>query len=355
MAPAPAATTPAATAPTVAEKEISGPRIQFETNIWNFGKIDSGTVAKHEFIFTNTGNATLEILDVRPGCGCTTAGAWDKKVEPGKTGIIPLQFNSANFGGTVTKSATITCNDPRQSNVVLQITANVWKAIDVTPTMAVFNVNSDTRTNETRVIRIVNNVEKPLSLSDLQCTNSAFKAELKTIKEGKEFELHVTAIPPFKALSTFAPISVKTSSTNLPVINVTAYVMVQEPVTFSPNQIVLQSGALTNSLRRDVMIRANTAEALALSEPKVNVPGAEVRLNEVAPGKMFALAVTFPAGLEIKPEQKYELSVKSNHPRFALIQVPIYQIAAPAPFTPSKVSALPTIPAKTTAALPGGK
>ena len=79
----------------------SGPKIQFADTTFDFGKIDSGQVVKHEFVFTNTGSATLEIKDVRPGCGCTTAGTWDKTVEPGKTGMIPLQFNSTGFGGTV--------------------------------------------------------------------------------------------------------------------------------------------------------------------------------------------------------------------------------------------------------------
>jgi hypothetical protein len=96
----------------------SQPGDQFDLTMFDFGKVNQGEVVKHEFVFTNTGTATLEITAVRPGCGCTTAGIWDKLVEPGKTGIIPLQFNSANFGGKVFKSATVTCSDPNRSNVV---------------------------------------------------------------------------------------------------------------------------------------------------------------------------------------------------------------------------------------------
>ena len=175
----------------------SGPRIEFATDVFNFGKVSSGEVVRHDFVFTNVGNATLEIKDVRPGCGCTTAGTWDKQVEPGKTGTIPLQLNSANMGGAVTKSATVTCNDPGKPKVVLQITGTVWKPIEVTPTMAVFNVSDESETNVTKVVRIVNNLEEPLKLSDLKCTNQVFRAELKTVRPDKEFELHITAVPPF--------------------------------------------------------------------------------------------------------------------------------------------------------------
>ena len=105
--------------------ETSGPRIEFATQVFDFGKVSAGELVRHDFVFTNTGRALLEITDVRPGCGCTTAGTWDRRVKPGQTGVIPLQFNSANFDGKVTKSATVTCNDRGKSNLVLQITGTV--------------------------------------------------------------------------------------------------------------------------------------------------------------------------------------------------------------------------------------
>jgi hypothetical protein len=45
---------------------------------------------RYDYIFTNVGNAVLEINGVRPACSCTAAGDWFKTVEPGKTGTIPL-------------------------------------------------------------------------------------------------------------------------------------------------------------------------------------------------------------------------------------------------------------------------
>src|SRR5262245_16894162 len=100
--------------------EASGPRIEFASLVFDFGKVSAGELVRHDFVFTNTGSALLEITAVRPGCGCTTAGTWDRQILPGKTGVIPLQFSSANFNGKVTKSATVTCNDRARTNVVLE-------------------------------------------------------------------------------------------------------------------------------------------------------------------------------------------------------------------------------------------
>jgi hypothetical protein len=310
----------------------SNPKIQFAEIVYDFGKVSSGDVVKHTFVFTNIGTAKLEIKDVRPGCGCTTAGTWDKEVEPGKTGSIPLQFNSANFGGTILKQATVTCNDPTQTNVVLQIKGTVWKPIEITPSMAVFNVSSESETNETKVVRIVSNLEEPLTLSDLQCTNRSFRAELKTVQPGKEFELQITALPPFTSPSMVAPVTFKTSATNMPQVSVSAYVSVQQPVTVSPTQILLSPGPITNAVHHVVTVRNSGTNSLVLSDASVNVPGAQVRVQETQPGRLFNLSVDFPAGFEVKPGQQVEVSVKSNHPKFALIKVPVFQpqIAAPA-------------------------
>jgi len=318
-------------APAATDSKIETSKIQFADPIYDFGKVTSGELVKHEFVFTNIGTATLEIKDVRPGCGCTTAGTWDKQIEPGKTGKIPLQFNSANFGGAVLKQATVTCNDPAQSNVVLQIKGTVWKPIDVTPTMTVFNVSSEVQTNETKIVRIVNNLDEPLTLSDLQCTNKSFKAELKTVKEGKEFELHITAIPPFETPSIVAQVSMKTSSVKTPTINATAYVVVQQPVVVMPNQITLPAGSSTNAMHYVVTIRNSGTNSLVLSDAAINVPGATVRVQETQPGRFFNLTLDLPAGFQTEPGQKVELTVKSSHPKFPLITVPVYQAQRPSP------------------------
>jgi hypothetical protein len=334
----------------------SGPRIEFETPVFNFGKVSSGEVVRHDFVFTNVGDATLEIKDVRPGCGCTTAGSWDKRVEPGKTGTIPLQLNSANFGGAVTKSATVTCNDPGKPLVVLQITGTVWKPIEVTPPTAVFNVSDESQTNVTKVVRIVNNLEEPLKLSDPKCTNPAFRAELKTVQPDKEFELHITAVPPFTGTSVGAPVTLKTSSEKMPTISVTAYLVVQPAVAVMPNQIVLPAEPLAKAMSPAVTIRSNGTNSLVLSEASANIPEAEVRLEETQPGRLFNLVVSFPAGFQIQSDQKVEVSVKSNHPKFPLIKVPVVQAkSAAAAATPRVEPPNRVLLSKEASSVAGGK
>ena len=218
----------------------------------------------------------------------------------------------------------MTCNDRNQPTVVLQIQGTIWKPIDVTPQFAVINVTADSPSNATTV-RIVNNEEAPLTLSTPEGNHPAFAAELRTNQPGKQFELVVRTVPPLPAGNVQGQFTLKTSSTNLPVISVSAWANVQPAVMVMPSQIMLPAAPLANPAAYTITIRNNGTNTLALSEPAVNAKGADVQLKEVQPGRYFTLTVRFPTGFEMVQGEKAELSVKSNHPQFPIIKVPVIQ------------------------------
>jgi len=308
----------------------AGPKIQFATPVHDFGQIKGGEVVKYTYVFTNAGHELLEVTGVQASCGCTTAGEWSRQVEPGKTGVIPVQFNSGNFSGQVAKSITVTCNDTNQPTVVLQLKADIWKPIDVTPQFAVLNVSWESPSNST-VVRILNHEASPLTLSAPEVSNPAFVAEVKTKQPGREFELVVGTAPSFPAGNVQGQITLKTSSTNVPVINVTAFANVRQTVMVTPSQIALPAGPLANGMPYIIGIQNNGTNALSLSEPTVNAKGVEVQLKEVLPGRNFTLTVRFPAGFEIAQSEKVEVSLKSNNERYPVIRVPILQLPRPVP------------------------
>src|SRR6266536_2008791 len=153
------ASSPAA-APVTATN-AAGPRIQFATNIYNYGRQITGTVINYTFTFTNTGDQVLDVPVAQGSCHCTTAGEWTRRVEPGKTGIVPVTFNSTGFSGQMTRTVTITSNDKTQPSVVLQLTGTIWKPIEVNPQMAYFNVPPDSPSVTPVLVRIISNLEEP--------------------------------------------------------------------------------------------------------------------------------------------------------------------------------------------------
>jgi hypothetical protein len=327
---------------------VSGARIAFAAADYDFGKVDSGTAVKHEYFFTNTGNEVLEITAVRPGCGCTTAGDWDKKVEPGKTGKIPVQFNSTGYGGQVHKSITVTCNDSNTPNVTLNLSGTIWKAFDVSPAYAIFNLRPEGQGDQTSVVKIINNTDQPATVSDPACGNPAFKMELKPVQEGKEYELRVTAIVSNISGNISAPITMKTSSPRMPQVSVTAFVMIQPQFSVNPTQIVLPAGPLTKATDLTVTIQNNSTNPVTLSEAMVNTNGVNTRLVERQSGRLYELTVNFPAGFQSMPG--VQATVRSSSPKNPLITIPVHQPQPPAPAPASAPAAVPTTtPAKTSA------
>lgn len=307
----------------------SGPRIQFAETTYDFGRVEAGTVVRHDFAFTNAGSQTLEIKNVASSCGCTTLGEPTRRVEPGKFGILPVQFDSGGMSGPIMKNLTLACNDPVQSDVVLYFKATVWKPIDALPGIASFFFGPDIQTNQTRVIRLVSNLEQPVALSEPALTNKAFRAELRTVKEGKEFELKVTVVPPLPGGTTTTPITMRSTSAKMALVTVNAYAVVQPAVTVSPSPLVLDPGPSDGARRYSISIESRSTNILVLSEPMLDVQGAALKLTEVKPGRQFTLDVTLPPGLKLPTGKTAAVTIKCNHPQSPTLRVPIFQMADP--------------------------
>ncbi|MDW7980234.1 MAG: DUF1573 domain-containing protein [Verrucomicrobiales bacterium] len=307
-------------------------KISFAESMHDFGKVKSGVVVTHEFMFTNVGDAPLEITGVRTSCGCTTAGEWSQRVEPGMTGRIPVQFNTGGFAGMVMKTVTVDSNDPERPSVVLQLRANVWKPVDVNPQYAVIYANAETVAESMAAVRITSNDDQPLELSPPECNNAYFTAALKTIQPGKEFEVEIRPVPEPNPMNRQGVVTLRTTSTNAPLIEIRAMTILQPVVIVTPPQIHLPPGPLPSQIAITLTVRNAGTNAMALSDARATVPGVNVEIKEMEPGRAFNVIAQFPAGFVVQPGQPAEVTFRSSHPLYPEFRVPVvqpYQPGAP--------------------------
>jgi hypothetical protein len=311
------------TAPTPAAKpKTDGPKIRFSESAFDFGKIRSTDIPKHTFYATNVGNAVLEITAVTPACGCTTAGEWDRKIEPGQAGKIPVQFNPVNYSGRVTnKYVSITCNDSAQPNQTLYVHATVWRPIDVQPSMVYFMPIEGETTNDTKTVRIISDLPESVTLDPPQSPNPALKLGLKTLQPGKEFELSVTYDPSVTNGVQSGQINIKTSTTNMPMLTVIAHAMIQPALVANPSQIRLPSSAASVAYRHSAVIQNRGSAPVKLSDVAINGEGIKVQVVEMQPGKLFTVHMDIPANFQVRPG--LELTAKTTHPKYPVFRVPI--------------------------------
>ena len=304
-------------------------RIAFAQPIHDFGRAKSGDAVKHTFVFTNAGSGPLEITNVQTSCGCATAGDWTRRVEPGKTGSIPVQFNTAGFGGEVLKTIAVYSTDRTNFLSMLQLKGTVWKPVEVVPSFAVLNILPDATAAGTTV-RITNNIDEHISiLSAPKCSSPAFAAEIRTNHPGKEFQLDIKALPPFKPGNTQGSVTLTTSSTNLPLLTVGVWAIVQPRISVIPAQVTLPPPPLATRLVATVTVQNNTTNLVTIFDPAMNQKNVELTLQEVMPGRAYVISLAFPAGFELPANTPCELSFKSSLADLPLFTVPISHLAKP--------------------------
>jgi len=122
----------------------NAPRIEVTEKTFDFGKIKSTDVAKHDFKIKNTGKNPLVITDIMTSCHCTTAllkisgqsdspefsmemSDWQGEIAPGAEATLEAIYKPAVMpvSGQVSRVVTFKTNDPANKEVQLELLANV--------------------------------------------------------------------------------------------------------------------------------------------------------------------------------------------------------------------------------------
>jgi hypothetical protein len=129
-----------------------GPVLEFESLSKAIDKVVfDGEIITTVFKFTNKGDAVLEIKDVQPSCGCTSAVPTPNKLAPGRNGSIEIKITTASLtAGTgkktdLAKTVTVTSNDPKNPILTLTITGVVAPEISLSEPSIWFGSNAQGR------------------------------------------------------------------------------------------------------------------------------------------------------------------------------------------------------------------
>ena len=105
-------------------KTQSGPEIEFEKVVHDYGDVPYNGNGECEFRFTNTGDAPLVIQKPKSSCGCTVPSWPDKPILPGDSNVIKVTYRTSRCG-SFNKTVTVTSNAIKNSTVVLRIKGRV--------------------------------------------------------------------------------------------------------------------------------------------------------------------------------------------------------------------------------------
>lgn len=173
----------------------------------------------------NVGNAELNISNVKPGCGCTTAPLDKSKLKPGEEATLDVSLRISGYNGHVTKSIRITSNDKDHPTQLLWLKCNVIRDIQILPNKYLnFQQMTIGYPSEAKV-SIKNNSKENITLSDFTTKPESMTINLKgkvLLKPGESVELKAKYTA--EKLGSFrGNITMKTTNKENKILSLTAF------------------------------------------------------------------------------------------------------------------------------------
>lgn len=102
----------------------SGPMIQVDKDVHDYGNIGQGANGECTFTVTNIGDAPLILTNCKGSCGCTVPKCDTEPIKPGGKSVITVKYDTKRVGA-INKSVTISSNATNEPEKTVRIRGNV--------------------------------------------------------------------------------------------------------------------------------------------------------------------------------------------------------------------------------------
>lgn len=156
--------------------------------------VDSKSIIA-DFPFTNDIGKPITILRHESGCSCLAIEPVGKKLqyEPGESGILRATLEKGRSTGTVEKNIRLwLVGDPADKpSSVLKLSVQIPELIGLSVKSVSWKIGAPgTETS----VKITMNGKSSIRITDVSCTSPNFPHSIKTLVEGKSYELNIGCI-----------------------------------------------------------------------------------------------------------------------------------------------------------------
>lgn len=311
------------------------PRVFAPQTAYDFGVVDQGSKVTNRFEIVNKGDSDLKIERIVPACGCTAAVVATDTIKPQSSTEMQVTFDTAGFQGEKEKLIRIYTNDPEKPSTVFLVRGKIKP--DVETSTALVDFGEVLRgESPTRSVTIASDVSKRISLSDLTASAPSIGVSGADFssggKAGKNVQISIAKDAPVGLLR--ERISVKSTSTANPVVNVAVLARVVGDLRLTPSSV---SFGLIESSSKLPVISEVLVESLAKGK-KVTVTSASSDNQLVSaeivdspdPKTQASQLLRITATRETRGvfRARIKLTTDSSDPTQTELTVPVYGIVA---------------------------
>src|SRR5690606_30115965 len=140
------------------------------------------------FHFQNTGTTPVQILEVRPSCGCIVAQLEKQVYQPGESGEIDLKFPYGSRTGLQNVNVNVrTSESSTPTNLRMEVMIPVL--VELTPRILYWRQGEPM---EPRTVKVSLNAESGIEIVEVRPGNGAFSHKLVSGSEPGEHILEIT-------------------------------------------------------------------------------------------------------------------------------------------------------------------
>lgn len=279
-----------------AADEEKAPRLTVVEPVKDYGIIPKGDKLEWAFLVKNTGDADLQIIAAKPGCGCTVTD-FDKVIKPGDTGKVTAHVDTTAFAGPIAKTVTLETNDPNTPTAQLTLHAIVKPFVEAYPAGFV-RYNLLQGDADTQTVTIYSEEEEPFEIKSIEVPNEFTKATFTKIENKadlapgvgrpgqNQYRVNITVGGPDAKIGPLADkIRIVTTSKHQPEYTVSISGVVRP--TFRVDPVGVNFGEVAPSdtaATRSILLHSNdskTPENFVVTKAESSLPGV---VTSVKPG-----------------------------------------------------------------------
>ena len=331
----------AATTPTIQTAPQTGtPGIQVEPAKLDLGELPEGALAPFTYTIRNTGDAPLQILDIKPTCGCTNVEMTEKTIPPGQSANLTGSFNTQARVGRQLKSIILTTNDPSHKTLNLEFTAHVYQDIAVEPTYLMLGTVLRQTGIEKR-IRIRAWTDPPLEIKKIRVVEENQPIEVKLLD--RKVDLREGDIASTGPLTTIdlsvtvpkgAPITIlggkielQTNDKNKPSLWIPFQGRISGDVYANPTRVYFGAAEPGVTLTKVVTLTSRSEQPFAIESLDPGKYG--VTMKPLTQGEQVVHQIELSMKIPDDGERRFrdDITLKIEHPTMSALELQVTAIA----------------------------
>ncbi len=304
------------------------PRAVLGQSVIDVGTVSRGDKVEQTFRIRNEGEATLEVTDVKPACGCTVVD-FDSRIGPGGTGELVATLDTKGMRGPVAKTVQVFTNDPRNPRLELVLKADVRSYVEAAPGyarfLAVRGKGAETMTqtlwSEVPGEFAIRRARSPYGFIDVD-VREASEEERVAGKEGRQWIVEI-ALDPMAPDGQFADfVTLDIDHPRLRQMRIPVSGFVRPVVTVLPR--VADFGRKDPATNYSQVLELHNLgdAAVTLGDATSSVPGVIPSLETVEAGKLYRLKLTLDPSM---PKGSFEgtVSIPTNSRLQPMVEIDV--------------------------------